>query len=184
MKTAIHVWHLEIADPVLIPPETVDRPYQLDHLEALMPELARFLYSTVGAPWTWYMRLPWTYRQWQSRIDDPNVQFWMATIKGHPAGYFELEKACSGDVEICFFGLLPAYIGKGLGKSLLQDAIRAARQLGGKRIWLHTCTLDHPRALSNYQARGFRVFREEDLTSDIPDAPIEPWPNANAGDSS
>jgi GNAT superfamily N-acetyltransferase len=181
LKTNIHVWHLEITDPTLIPPALADKPYQLNHLERPMPELARFLYVTVGAPWTWYMRLPWTYPEWQLRIENPAVQFWMATINGHPAGYFELEAGLAGDVEICFFGLLPDYIGKGLGKPLLQDAIRTAWQAGGKRVWLHTCTLDHPRALSNYKARGFRVFREEDLTSDIPDTPIEPWPNAGRG---
>ena len=64
-------------------------------------------------------------------------------------------------------------------KNLLEDAIARAWVGGGKRVWLHTCTLDHPKALSNYLARGFEVFKEEDLEDEVPDGPVQPWPGAN-----
>jgi GNAT superfamily N-acetyltransferase len=77
------------------------------------------------------------------------------------AGYFELRQHQDRSVEIAYFGLLPAFIGRGWGKYLLTRAVESAWQLGTDRVWLHTCTLDHPAALSNYLKRGFRPFREE-----------------------
>ncbi len=78
-----------------------------------------------------------------------------------PAGYFELCEHDDGAVEIVYFGLLPDFIGRGWGKYLLTGATQAAWGLGPSRVWLHTCTLDHPAALPNYLRRGFRAVREE-----------------------
>jgi len=64
-------------------------------------------------------------------------------------------------VEIAYFGLLPAYVGRGLGKYLLSEAAARAWTLQPSRVWLHTSTLDHPAALPNYLARGFSIFRVE-----------------------
>ena len=177
MKKNIHVWHLEITDPPARN-DSLLRNYTLERLQLPLPALARHLYIAVGAPWCWYMRLGWRYRDWQSRLADDRVQLWTAYAEGAPVGYFELERQSAGSVEICYFGLIPEFIGRGQGKALLEDAIDKAWQLGGKRVWLHTCTLDHPNALANYQARGFRVFKEEDVVDDIPDEPIQPWVGA------
>ncbi len=68
-----------------------------------------------------------------------------------------------GNVEIAYFGLLSGYIGRGVGGRLLTIAARLAWQMGAYRVWLHTCTKDHPHSLANYQARGFRVFKKEVL---------------------
>ena len=76
---------------------------------------------------------------------------------------------------------MPSFIGKGLGGELLTAAIARAWDMGASRVWVHTCTLDHPTALPNYQARGFRVFRVEAKDEDLPDTPLEPWPGANRG---
>lgn len=84
----------------------------------------------------------------------------MLYVKGAPAGYFELEFQ-DGNVEIACFGLLPRFIGLGLGGHLLTEAISRAWQMEATRVWVHTCTLDHPNALANYQARGLRIYREE-----------------------
>jgi GNAT superfamily N-acetyltransferase len=78
-----------------------------------------------------------------------------------PAGYFELREHDDGSAEIAYFGLLPAFIGRGWGKYLLTRATQAAWELGPNRVWLHTCTLDHPSALPNYLKRGFRPVRSE-----------------------
>jgi GNAT superfamily N-acetyltransferase len=80
-----------------------------------------------------------------------------------PAGYFELRRQPDGAVEIAYFGLLPEFIGRGLGKFLLSEATRRAWELGATRVWLHTNTLDHAAALPNYLARGFSVVRTETL---------------------
>ena len=103
----------------------------------------------------------------------------MAYVSGSPAGYFELEGQPGGNVEITSFGLLPAYIGRGLGGHLLTVAIEKAWQMGSSRVWLHTCSLDHPGALANYCARGFQVFREETASQDVPHRRPGPWPEAN-----
>jgi GNAT superfamily N-acetyltransferase len=85
-----------------------------------------------------------------------------------------------GNVEIAYFGLLPGFIGKGLGAYLLTAATRRAWDMGATRVWVHTCDLDHPRALANYQARGFRIFQVESKVEQLPDAPLEVWPGTNA----
>lgn len=177
MKKHIHVWHLEITDQ---PTRNDTSPcrYDLQRLNLPLPELARYLYVAVGAPWCWYMRLNWQYSDWQVHLRDKRVQFWIAYADGAPVGFFELAAQPFGNVEICYFGLIPEYIGKGQGKALLEDAIAKAWQLGGKRVWLHTCTLDHPNALTNYLNRGFMIFKEEDVVGNIPDEPIQPWTGA------
>jgi GNAT superfamily N-acetyltransferase len=78
-----------------------------------------------------------------------------------PAGYFELRRDSDNAIEIAYFGLLPEFVGRGLGKALLSAAATEAWRAGASRVWLHTSSLDHPAALPNYLARGFKVFRTE-----------------------
>lgn len=122
-------------------------------------ELNRFLYQLVGGPWHWTDKLAWTDEQWKSYVEDENLRTWVAYDGGTPAGYYELQRQRDGDVEIAYFGLAPGFIGKGYGAYLLYHAIRSAWDWHGtKRVWVHTCTLDHPGALSNYEARGLKVY--------------------------
>ena len=174
----IHVWYLEITDRDAVRSETATRQYELKQVTTPLPELNRFLYATVGASCCWYMRLGWTYQQWQDVVEKPTLQTWIAYDGATPVGYFELEKHHNNEVEICYFGLVPSFIGYGHGKNLLEDAIDRAWAFGGTRVWLHTCTLDHPQALPNYLSRGFRVYREEDFIDHIPAEPLEPWAGA------
>ena len=83
----------------------------------------------------------------------------MLLYKGTPAGYFELNTQ-DKDVELAYFGLLPPFVGKGLGGGLLSTAIENAWGTETNRVWVHTSSLDHPNALKNYQARGFQIYRE------------------------
>ena len=82
-------------------------------------------------------------------------------MQGTPAGYFELARRDAGQVEIAMFGLLPPFIGRGVGGALLTAALRRAWEEGTRRVWLHTESSDHPHALANYQARGMRVYKTE-----------------------
>ncbi len=179
MKTNVHVWHVEITNAAELTPPVENKPYELKLASAALPELNRMLYVAVGAPWHWYERLSWRYSEWQSFLNRASVQTWVAYNGATPIGYFELEAQAAGTTEICYFGLLPEFIGKGFGAHLLRDAIDKAWQLGGKRVWLHTCTLDHPQALPNYQARGFKIFKEENIAVNLPDESIQPWSGAN-----
>jgi GNAT superfamily N-acetyltransferase len=142
------------------------------------PELNRFLYTAVGADWWWYSRLPWVYARWLAYLNRPELETWVAFVCGTPAGYFELERQAADHVEIAYFGLLPRFIGKGLGAHLLTVATRRAWDMGASRVWVHTYDLDHPRALANYRARGFKVFHVESRIEHLPDAPLEVWQGA------
>jgi GNAT superfamily N-acetyltransferase len=154
-------------------------PFHLVRSEIPCPELNRFLYTAVGARWWWYSRLEWDYGRWLAYLDRPGLETWIAYVSGAPAGYFELERQEGDNVELAYFGLLPGFIGRGLGGPLLTAAVARAWDMGAKRVWVHTCTLDHPQALANYQARGFRIFYTEEKTEDLPDEPPEPWPGAS-----
>ena len=77
------------------------------------------------------------------------------------AGYFELRRDDDDSIEIAYIGLLPAFVGRGLGRCLLSAAVERAWACGARRVWLHTCSFDHPAALPNYLARGFRVYKKE-----------------------
>lgn len=184
MQERVTTWHLEITDPAGFVPAGPSRtPYELVRAAIPLPELNRFLYASVGAQWRWHMRLGWTYRQWLDYLDRDVVGTWVAYVDGTPAGYFELERQPADSVEIAYFGLIPAFIGQGMGGALLSDAVNAAWDFGtggrdGTRVWLHTCTLDHPAALPNYQARGFRIFDVVETLEEVPEGPMDPWPGA------
>ena len=85
-------------------------------------------------------------------------------------------------VEIAYFGLLPQFIGKGLGGWLLTRAIERGWELGASRVWVHTCSLDGPGALSNYQARGLTLFKTETAAQELAEQPPGPWPGARGSD--
>jgi GNAT superfamily N-acetyltransferase len=142
------------------------------------PELGRFLYTAVGGDWYWIDRLPWTYAQWQERLSTPGVETWVAYVCGTPAGYFELELQPQDDVEIAYFGVLPAFVGKGVGGWLLTKAIQRGWEMGAARVWVHTCSLDGPNALANYRKRGMVVFKEESAEQELPERSPGPWPGA------
>jgi GNAT superfamily N-acetyltransferase len=97
----------------------------------------------------------------RSYLATPGVSIWLMSWQAAPAGYFELREHGDRSVEIAYFGLLSEFIGRGWGKYLLTRAVESAWKLGANRVWLHTCTLDHPAALPNYIKRGFRPVREE-----------------------
>ncbi len=184
MQQLVVTHSLELTDPAaLVPGRPPNVTYTLQRAEIPSPELSRFLYASVGADWCWYQRLPWSYAQWRAHLERDAVRTWIAYVSGTPAGYFELERQDAGSVEIAYFGLLPQFIGGGLGGALLTDAVRAGFALGGERVWLHTCSLDHPAALGNYQARGFRIFATVEEYEELPDEPLEPWPGARPPDS-
>jgi len=102
----------------------------------------------------------------------------VAYVSGTPAGYFELEMQAGGNVEIVYFGLLPQFIGRGLGGALLTATVERAWALGAHRVWVHTCSLDHPNALPGYQARGFRVFNIAHTEEELPERSPGLWPGA------
>lgn len=179
MQRLVTTTYLEMTHRSHLRPAGSGAPrFELVRSEIPCPELNRFLYTAVGTRWWWYSRLAWDYARWLTYLDRPELETWIAYVSGTPAGYFELERQDGDNVELAYFGLLPGFIGRGLGGELLTDAITRAWDMGAARVWVHTCSLDHPRALANYQARGFRIFRTEENTEELPDEPLQPWPGA------
>jgi GNAT superfamily N-acetyltransferase len=140
---------------------TPDPAPNVVRLQPCSPAMFRYLYAEVGRAFRWTDRLSWTDERITGHLADPRTSIWLLSWQDLPAGYFELREHDEGSVEIAYFGLLPSFIGRGWGKYLLTRAAAAAWDLNPFRIWLHTCTLDHPAALPNYIKRGFYPVREE-----------------------
>lgn len=122
----------------------------------------KYLYQLIGEEWGWKDKLSLTDSEWQAYVKSASLQTWVAYYHGSIAGYFELNGSECGDTEIVYFGLAPNFIGKGFGGYLLSQAIlRAWMITGTKRVWVHTCSLDHKAALANYKARGFTLYKTE-----------------------
>lgn len=125
-------------------------------------QLNRFLYQLVGEPWQWTDKLSWSEAQWRELVEQSGHRTWVAYHQGAVAGYYELLRDAEGVVEILYFGLAEAFFGQGFGGPLLTHALQSAWAWSGTtRVWVHTCSLDHPSALANYQARGLQVYRED-----------------------
>lgn len=121
----------------------------------------RALYVAVGDAWLWRDRLVLADAELDAHFASPNVALWVLRVEGEVAGYFELQRHNEDRVEIVYFGLVARYFGRGLGGWMLTRAVEEAFAFGVTTVTLHTCTLDSPRALPNYLARGFIIAREE-----------------------
>jgi GNAT superfamily N-acetyltransferase len=176
----VTTWYLEMTDPGRLAPAPEPYPdLEVRQAELPSPELSRALYAGVGSDWYWTDRLGWSWTRWHEWLARPELETWVAWVRGTPAGYAELEHA--GDaVEIVSFGLLPAFIGRGLGPRLLDVAARRAWALGPRRVWLHTCSLDGPAALPTYRRRGFEVYDVRTGIVLLPAERPEPWPGAGS----
>lgn len=126
------------------------------------PRFNRFLYEYVGGNWRWIDRLVWPAQQWQDYAGSDNLRTFVAYRQGSLAGYYELQRQEGSSVEIRIFGLTPEFVGQGHGGPLLDSAIANAFTWGARRVWLHTCSYDHPNALNNYLKSGFRIFKIEE----------------------
>ena len=154
--------YLELRTPEALQASVSDHaPLRLVRASPGNVELFRRLYRDVGGAYHWRDRNALSDEAVQSLLSSENVQLWVLYEDETPAGFFELCRHTDRSVEIAYFGLTAAYLGRGLGKHLLTAAARAAWSFGAERVWLHTCTLDSPAALPNYIARGFEPYRVE-----------------------
>mgnify|MGYP001231561346 FL=1 len=127
-------------------------------------QLNKFFYKQVGKKHRWIDRLSWSDEKWYSYISNQNLETYVISENDDLAGFFELlYNPELKETEILYFGLLEEYIGKGIGGYALSVAIKKSFEKNIKRVWLHTCTLDHPNALKNYIARGMTVFKKENI---------------------
>lgn len=166
--TTVIIHYLE-TDRVRFRPVTREVPgLSTRRVEIPLANLNRFFYAEVGRDWEWTDRIGWTEDAWKAYVNRPTLETWVGYCRGTPFGYHELETVDPANVQIAYFGLLPDFIGKGLGGILLTHSVERAFEVGAERVWLHTCSLDHPAALPNYLARGFHEFRRERVARPTP----------------
>ncbi len=165
----VTTWYLDYqGEPLQLPQWPAD--FSLMEAEVVSPEFSQFLFSAVGTPWGWFSRLSWTYQDWLDYLATGQVRTWVLYQRGTPAGFIELWRHPDDNhsVELKFFGIMPAWIGQGLGPKLALAAVALAQQWSQGRIWLHTCSDDHPAALKTYQKVGFVVVGEEQEEAALP----------------
>ena len=171
---AVTITYLEMRAPPARPPAPLPRSTsKIALLRAANPTVGfyRYLYNAVGAPWRWYERNQLADKDLAAIIGDTRVEIYVLYCDGAPAGYAELDLRKKGEIELAYFGLIPDYIGRGLGAYMLDWAIDAAWTRGPGRVWVHTCTLDHPAALAVYQKAGFVPYVQETVTIADPGVP-------------
>ena len=137
---------------------------KIDLLKSENFELNKFFYKQIGKKYQWVDRLVWSDTTWQKYTANKNLKTYVLKENNNLIGYFELIYNNEAfDCEIAYFGILEEFFSKGYGGYLLSEAIKLGFQSDVKRVWVHTCSLDHPNAILNYKSRGMQVFKNEIL---------------------
>lgn len=158
----VQVWSLQMLSPHWLRPSPArSQDWQFHVVDHDVAAVSARMYREVGQDWSWVDRRHWQEDDWQAWVQRPGHLLAVAMVDGACAGYIELDRQ-GPYIEIAYFGLLTPWIGRGLGGWLLTEGLRSAWQMHGAQcVWVHTCSLDAPGALRNYQARGMRIFRTD-----------------------
>ncbi len=163
----VTTWYLDYQGAEIALPQWPDNVLLME-AEISSPELSQFLFCAVGTPWHWFSRLSWTYQDWQHYFATEQVRTWVLYQRGTPVGFVELRKDAEQGVELKFFGLMPSATGQGLGPLLAKAAVALAQQWQASKVWVHTCSEDHPAALATYQRAGFVVAETVTEMEEVP----------------
>ena len=143
---------------------TSPRGYLVQIVQPVDFQLNKFFYKNVGKKHHWIDRLNWTDKQWIQYVSDEKIKTYVLKKNEDLAGYFELIiHSDKKEVEIAYLGLLEEYQNQKLGSYLLSSAIKNSFLIKTKRVWVHTCSLDHKNALKNYISRGMKIFKKETI---------------------
>jgi GNAT superfamily N-acetyltransferase len=172
-RLTVTVTQLEIATRPThspAPAPMLPQPISLIRVHAPTPSYYRYLYDTVGEPGLWYERSQLDADALKAVIQDERIALYVLSYGGVPAGFAELDMRPENTVRrrdtlLAYFGLVPDFIGRGLGRFFLSSIIDIAWQRPDiDRLVVRTCTLDHPAALSLYQKCGFSATRQQTTT--------------------
>ncbi len=166
MSTEINRYYLEINSSEEIKEiGNLSSEFKILNLEPPNFQLNKFFYKNIGKKHHWTDRLIWTDLQWIDYVQDKKIDTFVLKKNIDMVGYFELiHHHNNNEVEIAYLGLLEEYINKKLGSHLLYIALKKSFLKSPKRVWVHTCSLDHKNALNNYLSRGMKVFKQETLS--------------------
>ena len=143
----------------------VEKPLNNLYLEIVNPpdfQLNKFFYKEIGKNHRWIDRLVWSDKNWTDYLNTSGVSTYILKHHKDFVGYFEKNFYKQKlECEIAYFGILGEYFGKKLGGYLLSEAIKKCFEHGSERVWVHTCSLDHKNALSNYLSRGMQIYKTE-----------------------
>jgi len=129
-------------------------------------QLNKFFYKQIGQNHHWFDRLVWDDKKWINYVSNPNVFTFVLKNNENIAGFFELIYHKNKlEIEIAYFGLLKDFMAKKLGGYMLTEAIKISFSYKVKRVWVHTCSLDHKNALNNYLARGMKIYNIETVST-------------------
>lgn len=169
-RVDITITYLEqIARPIL--PTPLRPPGKIAIMRAEAPPVSfyRYLYCLIGDPHYWMSRRHLSDADLAQIIADPGVYVYVLYVGGVPAGMGEIDMRNDMAAELKFFGVAPAYQGKGYGRFFLTHVIDLAWALGPRKLRLETCTLDHPAALPLYQKVGFSVYDQQSGQIELPE---------------
>ena len=169
MITRVDRKYLEITSPGEI--KLSSKPKGICKISIKNPpdfQINKFFYKQIGKSYRWIDRLIWDDLKWMNYTKNTNLETYIMTDNDELIGFFELlfhpeTRKC----EIAYFGILDQYIGKKYGGYLLSEALKLGFRKKTKKVWLHTCSLDHKHALNNYLGRGMKIFKSETINIDI-----------------
>jgi GNAT superfamily N-acetyltransferase len=166
-KVAAVVTHLEMtARPA--PRPDPSGAWTLRRVETPALDWFRDLYRRVGQEWLWISRIRMPDAELADTIQSPQVEVYALVREGRDEGLVELDFHQPGQCELVFFGVTAKLVGTGAGRWLMNRALEIAWSRQVDRVWLHTCTFDHPGAIAFYQRSGFRAFRRQVEVRDDP----------------
>ena len=140
------------------------KDYSLSLIDPINFQLNKFFYKNIGKNHKWIDRLSWSEEKWINYVSNESVRSYVFKFKDDLVGFFELIFHLeNNETEIAYFGILEEYQNQKLGSYLLSEAIKKSFQNNVNRVWVHTCSLDHKNALSNYISRGMKIFKSEIL---------------------
>jgi GNAT superfamily N-acetyltransferase len=166
-KIAAVVTHLEMTAP---PARREDPPgnWSLRKVDTPALDWYRDLFRRVGEEWLWFSRARMTDAELAAIIHAPRIEVYALAVDGHDEGLLELDFREAGQCELVYFGVTASLIGRGAARFLMNRALERAWSGDVRRVWVHTCTFDHPSAVAFYQRSGFRPFRRQIEIADDP----------------
>ncbi len=165
MASTVIITYLQMLDrSELLEKSCADPEIEIREATVKQWQVNKGFYQMVGQAWHWFDRYVWTDEQWREYAESEQIRLFIAYKGGSPAGYYELRKDADGAVEIVCLGLLPKFIGGGCGGFLISQAIRSGWEWDASRVWLNTCTLDHPNALNAYTKCGLKSYKRVEKT--------------------